>query len=213
MPPRLGAMIPDRPSRPGSGVVRTGGYVLEPGLETGTRIVLVERPPPSSGEIRAALAEPERQAGAGRGNQRNSCQIRTPRRPAFEEAERVTAWLERVLPRVVAVLSGNPLDRSLLEPEARAGIELFERLDRRHRFKGVLRVGKVLAALLLLTLRWVDLVRVLRTALRAARELGDEAAEAWAQHDLGTFALAGGDVQQAARATRACARNAPPARR
>jgi hypothetical protein len=189
-------MTSDRPTDgfPGevTGTVRAGGYALEPAVETGTRIVILDaRARASSTAVGAALARPHQALGEMR---------EAPVSPeeAIELAERATSWLERAGSLVRPVLAGNPLDRNLLEAEARAGLALLERLDRHHRLRDVLRVSRVLVALLLLLLRWAELVRVLRTALRAARELGDAASEAWVDHELGTLALAGGDVEQAA---------------
>jgi hypothetical protein len=47
--------------------------------------------------------------------------------------------------------------------------------------------------------RWASLLQTLRIGLRAARELGDEATIAWAEHELGTLKLAAGDVEGAER--------------
>ena len=171
--------------------MRVGGYSLEPALGTGMRIQLVGARASFSHEIREALSAPEQEPDEG-------VESPGPAEEAIEDAERVTGWVEQASSLVNSILAGKLLDRALVEAEARVGLALLKRLEHRRRFRDVVRVSRVLVSLLLLVLRWRDLVGVLRTALAAARELGDVAAEAWAQHELGTVALAGGDVEQAA---------------
>ncbi len=60
-------------------------------------------------------------------------------------------------------------------------------------------MARALATLLMLLKRWADLLRTLRSALRAAEQLDDQEAIAWAKHELGTLRLAAGDLEGADR--------------
>jgi hypothetical protein len=54
-----------------------------------------------------------------------------------------------------------------------------------------------LNGLLVLALRWYDLVRSLCSLLRSAEAAGDAAAQAWAHHELGSLHLCAGDAANA----------------
>jgi hypothetical protein len=116
---------------------------------------------------------------------------------AVGEAKSVTSQIERGLELFTALAQGQVLDRKFVVKEADALLNLLERLDRDRRYRDVLRVARVLAAILALTLRWVALVETLRIAVRAARELGEHFDEAWALHELGTVSLVSEDAAAA----------------
>ena len=113
-----------------------------------------------------------------------------------EEAGDVAGRVERALELTTALAEGR-LDRQIVLREADALVGLLARLDRDGRHEDALRLARALIALLALLGRWLALVQSLRLALRAAVTIGDRAQEAWANHELGTFSLAGGDKQSA----------------
>ena len=73
-------------------------------------------------------------------------------------------------------------------------VGLLERLDREGKHEDALRVARTLSKLLSLARRWLDLLKALQAALRAGQVLSDDAAVAWAKHELGTAQLVTGDV-------------------
>ena len=116
---------------------------------------------------------------------------------AVEGAEDVTASVERVNELVGAIAKGLTLDPKALEHQLNALLGVLARADREGRYDDELRLARALVALLALLPRWVALVEVLQKALVAARAAGDQAAEGWAHHELGTFALAAEDAHAA----------------
>ena len=90
----------------------------------------------------------------------------------------------------------------MLEPgnltgELDALLDLFDRLDKRGRFDEELKLMRSLNGLLVLALRWLDLVRSLRSLLRSAEGAGHQAGQAWAHHELGSLHLCAGESQRA----------------
>ncbi|MGZ4233787.1 MAG: IPT/TIG domain-containing protein [Solirubrobacteraceae bacterium] len=78
-------------------------------------------------------------------------------------------------------------------------LALLQKLDREGRFDEQLRLARALSRLLAVALRWLDLLRSLRTTLAAAERHGDSSARAWALHELGTLHLACNDLRAADR--------------
>jgi hypothetical protein len=60
-------------------------------------------------------------------------------------------------------------------------------------------LARAVSGLLALLMRWVELVRSLQVALRAAEKLGDPHAMGWAVHELGTLQLGAENVSAAER--------------
>jgi tetratricopeptide (TPR) repeat protein len=96
-----------------------------------------------------------------------------------------------------AVTEDRLFDRDLVTGEIGALLGLLERLDRERRYDEEIRVAKALHGLCVLTFRWLDLVRSLRSALDAARAVGDESGQAWALNELGALHLCAGDPKKA----------------
>jgi hypothetical protein len=123
--------------------------------------------------------------------------------PAFasevEEASEETAKIERAVSLGMGIGEGKALDPTQLGLEVGALLDCLERLDRKGKHKKSLQMARALATLLMLLKRWADLLRTLRSALRAAERLGDQDAIAWAKHELGTLRLAAGDPEGADR--------------
>src|SRR5207244_8754500 len=93
---------------------------------------------------------------------------------AFEDdASTITERCEKAVRRFTEIAQGRVLEPKVLAGEIDDLLGLLERLDREGRHKDALRIARELCALLALLLRWLDLVRSLRVALRAARALGD----------------------------------------
>lgn len=168
--------------------VAVGPYLLEVGGEAGT---LVERDgsgEAESGSLRRAFEEPEPKA---------------ERAPALvtevEGASESTAKIERAVALCKGIGEGQALNPTQLGLEVGALLDCLERLDRKKEHKKSLQMARALATLLMLLKRWADLLQTLRLALRAGETLGDQAAVAWARHELGTLRLAAGDVEGADR--------------
>jgi hypothetical protein len=76
-------------------------------------------------------------------------------------------------------------------------LDLIERLDRSGRSKKTLELVRMAQRVLALARRWLELIKLLRGVLEAARAAGDDATVAWAQHELGTLHLAAGQLREA----------------
>ena len=162
-------------------VVRIGHYSLEVGSRDGAfALVQLEPEQDRAAELAEALREPDEPAGAALDQ-------------VLEDAAAVTSRGERCLRLFNAVAQGHVLNAKVVSEEVDALVSLAARLDRAGRRKEALRLVRDLAALLALLLRWLDLVRSLRLALRIARSLGDLPGEAWALHELGSLQLVAGD--------------------
>jgi hypothetical protein len=113
-------------------------------------------------------------------------------------AETVTNRIDHAKRLCEAATQGRLLDRDLVTAEVGALLQLLQRLDKEGRYDEELRLARALHGLLVLTFRWLELVRTLRVALRAARNAHDAVSEAWALHELGTLHLCAGKAKRAA---------------
>jgi hypothetical protein len=119
---------------------------------------------------------------------------------SFEEgAAAVAGRIEQANKLYSAALAGGLADPANLASEIDVLLDLFEKLDQAKRYEEELRVARALHGMLLLALRWLDLVRMLRKALRAARDADDAAGQAWALHELGSLQLCAGQPDAAAK--------------
>jgi hypothetical protein len=116
---------------------------------------------------------------------------------AVDDAEEVTSKTQLALSLFTQIVQGQP-DPAAIDGEVQALLELLGRLDREERWKESLELARALAKLLALLQRWLQLLRSLRTALRAAKRLEDLGAQAWALHEQGTLYLAAEKHAQAA---------------
>jgi hypothetical protein len=174
---------------PATGSVRVGRYALEVGPQTGSFAQFQpERERDHARELGKALAEKPEEPPA-------------PVVEALEEledtADAVTDRIEHASKLFRAAAEGRLLERDLLTGEIGALLGLLQRLDKSGRFDEELRLAKTLHGLLVLTFRWLELVRSLRTVLGAARRAGDEAGQAWALNELGALHLCAGDAKKA----------------
>lgn len=108
---------------------------------------------------------------------------------AVARAEEVTAGVERANDLVAALAKGLTLDPKALEQQVNALLDMLDRADREGRWEDERRLARAFVALLALVPRWVALIEVLRRAASAAAAVGDPATEAWAHHEIGSFAL------------------------
>jgi hypothetical protein len=168
--------------------ITVGRFALRVGSPEGTRAdpaTEPERRPPK--ELAEALRkEPSRLASAA-----------DAVGAAVGAAEEVTASVERANDLVTAIAKGLTLDPKALEQQVDALLDVLDRADRDGRFEDEIRLARALVGLLALVPRWVALVEVLRRVAVAAAALGDRASEAWAHHELGSFALGAEDGQAA----------------
>ncbi len=174
--------------------VEVGGFALAVGSSAGT---LIER---GDGPERIDDSEPLRKAldESTPGKAEPGPALATE----IEEASESTAKIERAVALGKGIGEGHALDPTQLSLEVGALLDCLERLDRKGKHRKSLQMARALATLLMLLKRWVDLLKTLRGALRAAGQLGDQEAIAWARHELGTLRLAAGDVEGADRELR-----------
>ena len=118
-----------------------------------------------------------------------------------ERAADVTDKIEHAHALLKDVLSGR-FDRAFVMREIDGLLGLSERLDRDGRYEEQVRLARALHGLLATMFRWLDLIRMLRRALRSAKASNDQAGQAWALHELGTLHLSAGDTETAERLLR-----------
>jgi hypothetical protein len=181
-----------------TGSAPAGRYVLEVGVSAGTSAQFagkLSRTDKATArahatELRAALAEPQGARAA-----------RSPTEALGElevTADAVTDRVEHANKLFKAAAEQRLLDPGLVTGEIGALLGLLDRLDREKRYAEEIRVAKALHGLCVLAFRWRDLVRSLRSALRAAQAVGDESGQAWALNELGALHLCAGAPKQAA---------------
>lgn len=171
--------------------VEVGGFALAPGSPAGT---LIER-----GDGSAAGAESEQLRQALDAPAPGKAETGPALATEVEEASESTAKIERAVALGKGIGEGQALDPTQLGLEVGALLDCLERLDRKGKHKKSLQMARALTSLLMLLKRWADLLKTLRSALRAAEQLGNQEAIAWARHELGTLCLAAGDVEGADR--------------
>jgi chitodextrinase/tetratricopeptide (TPR) repeat protein len=116
----------------------------------------------------------------------------------FEEtADEVTGKIEQADKLLEAARSGQLLNLSNLTGEIDSLLELFGRLDRAGRFEEEFRLMRSLNGLLALGLRWLELIRSLRSLLKSAETADHAAGKAFAHHELGSLYLCAGHPEQA----------------
>jgi hypothetical protein len=167
--------------------VRVGGYALELGAETAS----FARFEPEREDDRARALE------AALGEDVEGGTLIAAVEEFEEDAGAVTKRVERANELFRDAAEGRLLDPDVLTREIDTLLGVLGRLDREGRFEEELRVARALHGLLALSLRWLDLVRSLRSALRSAQMAGDQAGEAWARHELGSLHLCAGDPEGA----------------
>ena len=168
--------------------VRIGGYSLEVGTHAGSFARFEpEQESENAQELTAALEEePEQHPAAV---------------AAIEEfeasAEAVTGRIEEAEGLLRAAAEGKLLDPAKLTGEVDSLLELLGRLDKAGRFDEELALMRSLNGLLALSLRWLELIRSLRSLLRSAEAAGHKAGRAFAHHELGSLHLCVGQAKKA----------------
>jgi chitodextrinase len=114
-----------------------------------------------------------------------------------ESADAVTGRIEQADKLLRDAAAGKLLDLGNITGEVDGLLDLFGRLDKAGRFDEELKLMRSLNGLLALTLRWLDLVRSLRSLLRSAQAAGHAAGQAWAHHELGSLHLCAGAAEKA----------------
>ena len=190
--------------------VRTGGDPGSPGPPTGRvgvgRVVLEIGAPAGTAVLDADGGERDDVQALKRALKEDKGGAPEPRDAGLadattallDEASEATSKAERATNLFTQLAEGR-LDPKTVASEIPALLDLLERLDREERWSEALRVARALSALLALLMRWVDLVRSLRIALRAAEKLGDVHAMGWAVHELGTLHLGAENASAAER--------------
>jgi hypothetical protein len=168
--------------------VRIGGYSLEIGTPAASFARFEpEQESENAQELAAALEEePEEHRFAAI--------------EKFEAgAQEVTGRIEEAEGLLRAAAEGQLLDPAKLTGEVDSLLGLLGRLDKSGRFEEELALMRSLNGLLALSLRWLELVRSLRSLLASAEAAGHKAALAWAHHELGSLHLCAGNAKRAAR--------------
>jgi hypothetical protein len=165
-----------------TGTVAVGRYVLAVGGHAGTLI----EPGAAGGDSSKLAAALERPA------------IGTEAKEAVDAVSAATARVEEA-DRTFRAVADGALDISEASGLLTTALGLLERLDREGRHREALALARAISGLLALALRWAELVRSLGIAGEAARQAGDQAGAAWAEHELGTLHLAADDPAAAER--------------
>jgi Domain of unknown function (DUF5979) len=114
-----------------------------------------------------------------------------------EKADDVTGRVEQADKLLRTAAAGDLLQLDNVTGEVDALLDLFSRLDRAGRFEEELKLMRSLNGLLALTLRWLDLIRSLRSLLRSAKAANHAAGQAYAHHELGSLHLCAGRTEAA----------------
>ena len=169
--------------------VTVGRYFFEVGAPAGVRLTAApSAAKAATGPLADALARQPPESS---------------RRPAAEVSERVedashvTDVAEKAVHVFGALAEGKFVDPDLLEAEVDAVFGLVKRLDRERRHDDAIRLARAASALLILTLRWGELIDSLDVALRAAKEELDSPALGWVYHELGSLKLGADDAEGA----------------
>jgi len=178
---------PEAPSAAAS--VRVGGYTLDVGKGSGSfaRFEPTEEREKAR-DLKAALAQDD------------ATPAPVVAIEEFQEtADAVTSRIEQADQLLTAAADGRLLEPGNLNSEINALLDLFGRLDRAGRFEEELKLMRSLNGLLALTLRWLELIRSLRSLLRSATAAGHQAGQAFAHHELGSLYLCAGRAKDASK--------------
>jgi hypothetical protein len=115
----------------------------------------------------------------------------------LQRAWNLNPWAERALAYFTAWAEGQRQTPDRLLAEADAILRILAWAVGARRWREVLRLARAVEGALALGGRWEAWAKVLQCGFQAARALGDQAAEAWALHQLGTHALCLGDATTA----------------
>jgi hypothetical protein len=170
-----------------TGQLAVGGYLLEVGAAAGTSLTV------TAGDTQSATALGEALNRDDRDDRRKPL---TAFEQDIEDADTVTAKAERSVELFTDLAEGRFLDRRVLNREIDLLLETLTRLDQAGRFEDEVKLARSLSKLLALTLRWAALVETLRRAFKAATALADNSSSAWALHELGTYSLVAGELNQ-----------------
>ena len=167
--------------------LRIGGYAPEVGPHTGSFAQFEpEQETDKADELRAALAE-----------EPDAPPTVVAAVEEFEEsASGVTDRIEEANRLFRAAASGQ-VDPNLITAEIGSLLDLARRLDKNGRFEEELKLMRSLNGLVVLALRWLELLRSLRSMLESAETAGHQAAQAFAHHELGTLHLVAGEPEKA----------------
>jgi len=106
-------------------------------------------------------------------------------------------WAERALAHFTTWAEGQQQTPGHLLEEADALLQVLEQAVQAKRWESVLRLGRAVEGALAVGKRWGAWAQVLRWILQAAQALGEQAAQSWALHQLGSRALCLGDTSAA----------------
>jgi DNA-binding IclR family transcriptional regulator len=108
---------------------------------------------------------------------------------AVQQVWNLTPWMERALAYFAGWAEGQQHAPERLLEEADAILRILEWAVSAGRWTDVLRLGRAIEGALALGGRWAAWAQALQWMLQAGQALGDQAAESWALHQLGTRSL------------------------
>jgi hypothetical protein len=116
---------------------------------------------------------------------------------ALQQAWDLAPWMERALAHFADWAKENRRTPNQLLEESDVILQVLKWAAEAGRWADVLRLGHVIESTLTLGVRWAAWMQTLNWMLQAGQALGDQAAEAWALHQIGTRALCLGDTAAA----------------
>ncbi|MGP0103459.1 MAG: PKD domain-containing protein [Solirubrobacteraceae bacterium] len=190
----MSADAPDAPTGPEvvPGKVTVGRYVLVLGDPAGAKIEAVD-----GGKDPAALAQAMAQLDDAEHEPEKTGVASLE--GAIEDASQVASAIKLGRSLFVQVAQGRPPSVAVIDSAVETLTGLLLRLDLDERWEEALRVTRVLAMLLALLERWIELLRSLQKALGTAKKLKDVSGQAWVLHEQGTLQLAAGNHAEADR--------------
>jgi Divergent InlB B-repeat domain len=178
-----------------SAVVPVGEYSLDLGSEAGTAIGFAAESGSADREaadqLKRALARADKEEA-----EPESAAAAVERH--VDSASEITSKCEKAHSLFQQVSSGE-ITVDFVQGRVDELLALLGRLDRQGRHEDALRLARATSKLVALVRRWLDLLRLLRAALRHAERVGDADAQGWAKHELGTLNLAAGKSAEADR--------------
>jgi len=115
----------------------------------------------------------------------------------LRRTEDLNPWVNRAITYYTAWAERYRRDSNALLDESEALRRVQRHATNAHRWGEALRIGQILEAALVAGVQWDAWAMVLEHCLLAAKATGDQQAEAWALHEIGTRAICVGETRGA----------------
>jgi len=194
-----------RPPSPAAALTKQALAVLsEPERRVAAALAALSGAPVHAEHVAALAGLPDATVALESLLRRALAQAHSPRYTLVDAAEQavrqvldLTPWTERALAYFTAWAEQHRQAPDRLLEEADPIVRVLEWGAGAGRWAEVLRLGRAVEGALMLGRHWATWKRVLDLLRQAALALGDQVAEAWAYHQLGTRALCLGDTSTA----------------